>query len=74
MKKALLTLVLALTLISCKKSSVELEIEQYDLRKAKLGYLKDLIDTKENLTYKEQRRLIDSLIVEEKTRLENESN
>jgi hypothetical protein len=74
MKKALLTLVLALTLISCKKSNVELEIEQYDLRKAKLGYLKDLMDVKEGLSLQQRQHLIDSLILEEKNRLKNDSN
>lgn len=74
MKKTIIIIAIAVTLISCKKSNVELEIEQYDLRKAKLGYLKDLMDTKEQLTLRERRELIDSLITEEKKRLENDSN
>ena len=74
MKKIIIITVLALAFISCKKSNVELEIEQYDLRKAKLGYLKDLMDIKEGLRYKQKLHLIDSLIIEERTRVENESN
>lgn len=74
MKKIIIITVLALTLISCKKSNVEIQIEEYDLRKAKLGYLKDLMDVKKELDYKQQRAIIDSLIVEEQNRLNNDSN
>jgi putative ubiquitin-RnfH superfamily antitoxin RatB of RatAB toxin-antitoxin module len=74
MKKAIIIAALALTLIGCKKSNIEQEIDEYDLRKAKLGYLKDLLDTKEELEAQEKSRIIDSLILEEKTRLHNDSN
>lgn len=74
MKKIIIITVLALTLISCKKSNVEIQIEEYNLRKAKLGYLKDLMDVKKELDYKQQRAIIDSLIVEEQNRLNNDSN
>lgn len=74
MKRILIITALALILTGCKKSNVELEIEQYDLRKAKLGYLKDLMDVKEDLDYDERTRMVDSLITEEKTRLDNDSN
>ena len=74
MKRILIITALALILTGCKKSNVELEIEQYDLRKAKLGYLKDLMDVKKDLDYDERTRMVDSLITEEKTRLDNDSN
>ncbi len=74
MKRIIIITALALTLTGCKKSNVEIDIEQYDLRKAKLGYLKDLMDVKENLDYDERRRIIDSLILEERTQLDNDNN
>ena len=74
MKRILIITALYLILTGCKKSNVELEIEQYDLRKAKLGYLKDLMDVKKDLDYDERTRMVDSLITEEKTRLDNDSN
>ncbi|MFV8351589.1 hypothetical protein [Flavobacterium sp. XS2P14] len=74
MKKVIITITVAILLLGCKKSSVELEIEQYDLRKAKLGYLTELMKLKEDLRYEERQRLIDSLITEEKTSLDNDSN
>lgn len=74
MKKVIITIAIAILLLGCKKSNVELEIEQYDLRKAKLEYLTELMKLKEGLRYEERQRLIDSLITEEKTRLDNDSN
>ncbi len=74
MKRILIITALALILTGCKKSNVELEIEQYDLRKAKHGYLKDLMDVKKDLDYDERTRMVDSLITEEKTRLDNDCN
>ncbi|RTY80706.1 hypothetical protein EKL97_10605 [Flavobacterium sp. LS1P28] len=74
MKKVIITITATILLLGCKKSNVELEIEQYDLRKAKLGYLKDLMDVKKDLDYDERTRMIDSLITEEKTRIDNDSN
>ncbi|MBA4317969.1 MAG: hypothetical protein C0412_06175 [Flavobacterium sp.] len=74
MKKIITITVLVLTLASCKKSNVELQIEQYELQKVKLEYLEKLMKVREDLSYKEQRRLVDSLITEEKTRLHNDSN
>lgn len=74
MKRIIITTLIVIVLSGCKKSNVELEIEQYDLRKAKLGYLKDLMDVKKELNFQQRQHLIDSLILEEKTRLENDSN
>lgn len=74
MKKIIILIALALTLIGCKKSNIEQQIDEYDLRKAKLGYLKDLLDTKQELEGKEKLKIIDSLILEEKTRINDDSN
>jgi hypothetical protein len=74
MKKIITITVLVLTLASCKKSNVELQIEQYELQKVKLEYLEKLMKVREDLSYKEQCRLVDSLITEEKIRLHNDSN
>lgn len=74
MKKVIITIAVAILLLGCKKSNIELEIEQYDLRTAKLGYLTELMKLKEGLRYEERQRLIDSLITEEKKRLDNDSN
>ena len=74
MKKIIIITVMALTFIGCKKSNVELQIEQYELQKVKLEYLEKLMNIKEDLSYKERQRLIDYIINEEKTTLKNESN
>lgn len=74
MKKSIFILLLASSLNSCIKSDVEAEIEEYDLRKAKLGYMKDLMEIREDLTYKERMRFVDSLLDEEKKRIKNDNN
>jgi putative ubiquitin-RnfH superfamily antitoxin RatB of RatAB toxin-antitoxin module len=74
MKKIIILLALSLVLMGCKKSNIEQEIDEYDLRKAKLGYLKDLLDTKQELESKEKLKIIDSLILEEKTRINDDRN
>lgn len=66
MKKVIITVVLAFLFIGCKKSNAELQIEHYELQKVKLEYLRALMKTKENLSYQERTRIIDSLITEEK--------
>ena len=73
MKKTIILLLIAISLSSCK-SKVEKEIEEYDLRKAKLRYLKDLLDTKEDLKYNRRLEIIDSLIQEEKIRINVNDN
>lgn len=74
MKTTIITIALAFLFIGCKKSDVEIEIEQLELKKSKLEYLQVLMETKENLSYKQQRKVIDSLIQEENIRIENDSN
>jgi hypothetical protein len=70
MKKAIISFALAVLLFGCKKSEVELEIEQYELQKIKLEYLETLMKTKENLSFEQRNHIIDSLIIEEKNKLE----
>jgi len=71
MKKVFISFVLAITLFGCKKSETELEIEHYELQKVKLQYLETLMKTKENLSIEQQKKIVDSLIVEEKNKLKN---
>ena len=70
MKKIIITIAIAILFIGCKKSDVELQMEHYELQIIKLDYLQALMKTKEDLSYKEQRRVIDSLINEEKQNLD----
>ena len=70
MKKAIISFALAILLFGCKKSETELEIEQYELQKIKLEYLETLMKTKENLSFEQRTHIIDSLIIEEKNKLE----
>lgn len=72
MKKTIITISIAFVLMGCKKSNVELEIEHYELQKVKLEYLEALMKTKADLSYQERQRLIDSLITEEKTKIDND--
>jgi hypothetical protein len=74
MKKVFITIVLSIFLIGCKKSDTELQIEHYELQKVKLEYLQALMKTKEGLSIEKRKEVIDSLIIEENTRLNNESN
>lgn len=74
MKKVIITIALTFLLTGCKKSETELQIEHYELQKVKLEYLQALLKTKEDLSFAKRQHLIDSLITEEKIRLENESN
>lgn len=67
MKKSIITVALAFLLLGCKKSDAELQMEHYELQKIKLEYLQALMRTKEDLSYKEQSRVIDSLINVEKS-------
>lgn len=76
MKKLLLISALTIILAGCKKSDIEIEIEQldqqtaiYELRKTKLAYLKDLIEVRENMKFNERIRVIDSVIASEGTNL-----
>jgi hypothetical protein len=74
MKKVIITIALTFLLTGCKKSNTELQIEHYELQKVKLEYLRALLKTKEDLSCEKRQHLIDSLITEEKIKLENESN
>jgi len=69
MKKAVISFAFAILLFSCKKSETELEIEHYELQKVKLEYLQALMKTKENLNFEERRHIIDSLIIEERNKI-----
>ncbi len=73
MKKAIITIGLSFLLTGCKKSETELQIEHYELQKVKLEYLQALLKTKENLSHEKRIQIVDSLISEEKTRLDNAS-
>ena len=81
MRKVIIVLAIAATFISCKKSDIEISIEQmdaeitvYKLRQAKLSYLKDLIEIRDDISLKERKRLVDSIFNEEKLKLKNDSN
>lgn len=63
----------SIIVLSCK-SEVQKKIEQYDLNKSKLEYLEALMKTREDLTYKENLKLIDSLIKEEKKEINVNNN
>lgn len=74
MKKVFITTVLLVTIIGCKKSNTEILIEEYELRQVKLSYLKDLMIIKSELDLEARQKTIDSLIFEEKNRINDTSN
>ena len=81
MKKVIFSIAIVMLLLSCKKSELEIEIDKlerdkaiYDLREAKLQYVKSLIYIKQQELGTPAEKLIDSLVNEENTNLKNDSN
>lgn len=81
MKKVIFTIALAIALTGCKKSDFEIEIERLEHdtemiknRQAKIEYLKELIEIREDIQVDESRKLADSLINDAKMQLNYDSN
>lgn len=81
MKKIIFSIAVAALSLSCKKSEIEIELQKlerdkaiYDLREAKLQYVKSLIYIKQQELGTPAEKLIDSLVNEENNNLKNDSN